>query len=171
MSYKALLTYNNGSATYFETFINKNIENFVINFAKKNNFHWQISFDFLQNDNWDIYLIECNPRTTSWIHLLKNIPDFKDTLENFITKKTYKSFILNKKIRTWFIFVNLLYTFKLSKIWFWFLSLFNDIVFDKNDIKPFLYQIKLLWYYKRISKEKNISLSEVTSYDIEYDWI
>lgn len=171
MSYKALLTYNNGSTTYFETFINKNIENFVIQFAKKYLFHWQISFDFFQKDNGDIYLIECNPRTTSGIHLLKNIPTFQETLENFINKKSYIPFILKEKVRAWFIFVNFLYTFSLSKIWFWFSSLFTDIVFDKNDMQPFLYQTKLLKYYKKISKEKNITLSEVTSYDIEYDGI
>jgi hypothetical protein len=64
-----------------------------------------------------------------------------------------------------------LYTFKIKKFFTWINSLSYDIVFDIKDILPFLKQAQLLLYYKNLANEKNMSLSQVTSYDIEYDGI
>ncbi len=168
--YSVLLSYKNGSATFFQTCTSAIILNFVTNFAKKYNFHWHISFDFIKKNNGDFFLIECNPRITSGIHLLKNENAFKETVEKTLLKNSISPFILTKKKKAWFFFVNLLFAYKFSNMAVWFQSLFTDIVFDLHDIKPFFYQLRLIQYYKKISKEKYISLSEVTTYDIEYNW-
>lgn len=52
----------------FEATRNGPILDFLKLFAEKHNFSGQISFDFIQNEK-DLFLIECNPRATSGIHL------------------------------------------------------------------------------------------------------
>lgn len=170
LSYKGILNYKNWSTTYFENFENQEILNFVKNFAKKYKFNWQLSFDYIKDFDWKIYLIECNPRTTSWIHLLKNNKDFKNTFSNFINWKKYDEFLLKWSVKKSFSLINLFFTFNIKKLKKWINSLLRDVVFDVKDIKPFFSQINLLIYYKKLSKEKKLSISEATSIDIEYDW-
>lgn len=171
LNYNCLLTYNNGSATFFESFENDDILNFVKIFAKKYNINWQISFDYIIQSDGKVCLIECNPRTTSWLHLLRNNDEFKNTFLTYLKWISYKPYVLKKKVRTWFFFINLLYTFSVKKFSYWIDSLTCDVVFDTKDISPFLRQLSLLKYYKNLSRKKNMTLTQVTSYDIEYDWI
>ena len=170
LNYKSILNYKNWASTYFESFENDSILNFVRNFAKKFDFDWQISFDFIITSDNKIYLIECNPRTTSWLHLLKNNAEFKETFLNYAKQKPYNEFILKWTIWKWLSFINLMYTFDLKKVKHWLKSLVSDVVFDTKDYKPFVWQIKLLKWYKKIAKEKNIALSEVTVFWLDYDW-
>lgn len=51
------------------------IEAWVSKFAKGLNLTGQVSFDFIQTDDGQIYAIECNPRTHSAITMFYNHPD------------------------------------------------------------------------------------------------
>jgi predicted ATP-grasp superfamily ATP-dependent carboligase len=51
------------------------IENWIRQFAKSLNLTGQVSFDFIQADDGEIYAIECNPRTHSAITMFYNHPD------------------------------------------------------------------------------------------------
>jgi predicted ATP-grasp superfamily ATP-dependent carboligase len=51
------------------------IENWIRQFAKSLNLTGQVSFDFIQADDGEIYAIECNPRTHSAITVFYNHPD------------------------------------------------------------------------------------------------
>jgi len=57
---------------YFKPIKNSTISAFIREFCKKHNYTGQIGFDLIVNDN-GVYLIECNPRATSGVHLLKNM--------------------------------------------------------------------------------------------------
>lgn len=60
---------NQSAATYFMPIENSIISTFMHAFALKHHFHGQISFDFIQHKE-NIYVIECNPRATSGLHLI-----------------------------------------------------------------------------------------------------
>ncbi len=171
LNYKCLLTYNNWSATFFENFESTAILNFVKAFARKNSLSWQISFDYIMKEDGTVYLIECNPRTTSGIHLLWNDESFRQTFTGFISGAPYTEFILKSPVRNGFLFVNLVFTFSIKKLSYWLLSLRYDVVFCLRDIYPFLIQIRLLNYYKRYAKKRGMTIPQATSYDIEYDGV
>lgn len=67
--YKPDYCVNHSAATYFQPIENKNITIFMNAFAKQHHFHGQISFDFIEHQG-DCYVIECNPRATSGLHLM-----------------------------------------------------------------------------------------------------
>lgn len=169
MNYECVLTYNGWSGTFLESFQNATIENFVQNFCEKYDFNWQISFDYMITSDGKAYLIECNPRPTSGIHLLKNDTEFQKRLETFSMEEKQELYSLRSGIKNGFSLINLIYTFQIKKFFTWIESLSHDVVFDLSDIKPFFKQPILLKYYQKLAREKHMSLSEVTSYDIEYN--
>nr|WP_086939059.1 ATP-grasp domain-containing protein [Thaumasiovibrio occultus] len=62
---------NGSAATGFEPVTIPEIEAFSRQFGDKFRFHGQAAFDFIQTAE-GLYVIECNPRATSGIHLLAN---------------------------------------------------------------------------------------------------
>ncbi|MES2676597.1 MAG: ATP-grasp domain-containing protein [Pseudomonadota bacterium] len=61
-----------GSGIYFEVTQPKAIEEFVQTFARETNYNGQVAFDFIEDNNGDFFVLECNPRATSGIHLFNN---------------------------------------------------------------------------------------------------
>ncbi len=58
-----------GSGVYFEPSNHSLIENFVRQWVNKMNFHGQLGFDFIENQDGEVFVLECNPRGTSGAHL------------------------------------------------------------------------------------------------------
>ncbi len=58
-----------GAGVYFEPSDHPVIENFVREWVKKLNFHGQFGFDFIEQDDGEVFVLECNPRGTSGAHL------------------------------------------------------------------------------------------------------
>lgn len=70
------------ASIYFESIEEPVITHFVKQLSKKHNFTGQISFDFIRNDK-GVYLLECNPRATSGVHLCRDV----DLASAFIEKR------------------------------------------------------------------------------------
>jgi predicted ATP-grasp superfamily ATP-dependent carboligase len=169
MNYECVLTYKGWSGTFLESFQNETIENFVKVFCKKYKINWQIAFDYIISADGKVYLIECNPRPTSGIHLFKKDTEFQKRIQDFKTQEKQTLYSLRAGIKNGFSFINLIYTFQIKFFFTWIESLGYDVVFDLADIKPFFKQLILLRYYKKLAREKHMTISEVTSYDIEYN--
>ena len=60
---------NGSAATYFQPIEHEAINTFINAFAKQFQFHGQVSFDFIEHQG-ECYVIECNPRATSGLHLV-----------------------------------------------------------------------------------------------------
>ena len=58
-----------GSGIYFEAIDHHLIREYVARFVAAHQFHGQIGFDFMQTQEGDVYVLECNPRATSGVHL------------------------------------------------------------------------------------------------------
>lgn len=69
-AYRPRYLLNGAAATYFEPLHDPRLEDFVAQFAAQNVYHGQAAFDFI-DDGIDLWLIECNPRATSGLHLLR----------------------------------------------------------------------------------------------------
>ncbi|RYY73521.1 MAG: ATP-grasp domain-containing protein [Gammaproteobacteria bacterium] len=61
-----------GSGIYFEVTHPAAIENFVQNFARETGYTGQVGFDFIEDDSGKLFVLECNPRATSGVHLFNN---------------------------------------------------------------------------------------------------
>jgi predicted ATP-grasp superfamily ATP-dependent carboligase len=60
-----------GSGYYFEPVRSAAIETFTSRFVAAAEYTGQIAFDFIEAANGIVYVIECNPRATSGIHLFR----------------------------------------------------------------------------------------------------
>ncbi len=91
--YKPMYLLNHAASTYFEYYEDSRCEAFIIEFAKVNNFHGQIAFDFI-DDGDDLYVLECNPRATSGLHLLSSSitiePDGRLSKTSDIPRESYR---------------------------------------------------------------------------------
>lgn len=68
-AYRPKYCLNGAAATYFEQYHDERLQEFIIQFGKRTKFHGQVAFDFIEH-NGLLYVIECNPRATSGIHLM-----------------------------------------------------------------------------------------------------
>ncbi len=59
-----------GSGIYFLNYAEPRIQQFVEQFVMHQAYTGQIGFDFMVSDNNQVYVLECNPRATSGLHLL-----------------------------------------------------------------------------------------------------
>lgn len=65
-----------GAGICFAPAAHEQIENFVTEFVGKQRFTGQISFDFIVSPDRGAFVIECNPRATSGVHLLPRDTDW-----------------------------------------------------------------------------------------------
>jgi predicted ATP-grasp superfamily ATP-dependent carboligase len=65
-----------GAGIFFEPQNQPQVEQFVRAFVGAHTFTGQISFDFITGYDGDTYVIECNPRATSGVHLLDKDTDW-----------------------------------------------------------------------------------------------
>jgi hypothetical protein len=63
-----------GSGIYFMAIEDEGIRSFVQEFVARQQFTGQIGFDLMQAEDGKLYVLECNPRATSGLHLFKSLP-------------------------------------------------------------------------------------------------
>ena len=59
-----------GASLYFDPIEFDSAHSFVASFVKKHHLSGQFAFDFIETKEKDLFLLECNPRATSGVHLL-----------------------------------------------------------------------------------------------------
>lgn len=78
--YHPKYTAGSSAGIYFEPKKLESIDKFLYEFIEKIKFTGQISFDFI-NASDGLYVIECNPRATSGLHLIANQINWKKIFE------------------------------------------------------------------------------------------
>jgi len=68
---------NDSAASYFQPYYDSRLENFIETFAKETNYRGQVAFDFI-DDGKDLYILECNPRATSGLHIISENLEYKE---------------------------------------------------------------------------------------------
>ena len=95
--YDPMYPLNGSASTYFRRVAEPRILDFVARFAAQNAYHGQVAFDFI-DDGREIYVIECNPRATSGIHLLAGALSFADGRWHFDESRVGTAATVSKKL-------------------------------------------------------------------------
>lgn len=95
--YDPMYPLNGSASTYFRRVAEPRILDFVARFAAQNAYHGQVAFDFI-DDGREIYVIECNPRATSGIHLLAGALSFADDRWHFDESRVGTAATVSKKL-------------------------------------------------------------------------
>ncbi|GIW23022.1 MAG: hypothetical protein KatS3mg068_2029 [Candidatus Sericytochromatia bacterium] len=157
-----------GSTIYFENIKEDKILEIVSKIVKKLNYTGQISFDFIKSKNDNLfYPIECNPRTTSGVVLFDK--------EDNISKAFFEDNVFiepKSNLKKMYAIAMILYELPKFKNYLKFFSDFfkaKDVIYEKNDFKPFINQFMIIKDYYKIAKKLNISILEASTIDIEWN--
>ncbi|MEM1244426.1 MAG: hypothetical protein AAGG80_06385, partial [Pseudomonadota bacterium] len=167
VTYEPMYRIPGSASMYFKAINHDKVANFVKNFVKKFNFTGQISFDIIDNND-NIYLIECNPRASSGLHLL-----YQSNLANAFQKKIFQ-LIVNEKpsMLSYAMYLSALpRSLKLSALKKWrknFLQA-REIIYDKTDKSFFIYQFFTLFELMLYMLVKRSGFRHISTYGINYD--
>jgi glutathione synthase/RimK-type ligase-like ATP-grasp enzyme len=165
-NYQVNYTAGKGAAIQFIHTPHPGIKKWLEKYFRHSKVTGQFAFDFIETESGEIYVIECNPRATSGVHLFQhvNIADSflglnKETLEPlFETKRMIGLAMLVYGIRSGR-FIDFLKTYFGSK----------DVIWSIKDMKPFFYQFYTYFQIIRKSRKLNISAMEASTVDIEWN--
>lgn len=165
-NYKVNYTAGKGAAIQFQHITHQGIRAWLEKFFQNSKMTGQFAFDFIETETGEIYVIECNPRATSGVHLFQhlNISDSflglnKEILEPLpTTNRMIGLAMLFYGIRSES-FVSFLRTCLKSK----------DIIWSIKDLKPFFYQFYTYFEIISLSRKLNISVMEASTVDIEWN--
>ena len=145
------------------------IEAFNRAFIEQHQYHGQVAFDFIEDEvQGGIYVIECNPRGTSGIHLM-NLQDLQSAVfEEGPQARTHQRLMAFKPILNWY---NLL-----GKLGGGYKATLKEDLVDCMDIlapegegrvsrRRWLLMLEMVWRMLR----HRMSLAESTTYDIEWN--
>lgn len=173
-AYLPAYTAGRGAAIYFKPVQHQPLMEWVKHFVAHASFTGQISFDFIETNDGTIYPIECNPRTTSGIHLLPYNNALMEAMigghlddEILRTPPSHPATMLLPAI---FIYSYRLLPF--PKRWFaWLSDVYKgkDVVFCTSDIGPFFEQFRIVWESWNTARKHRVSLTEATTLDIEWN--
>lgn len=159
-----------GSSVYFKAVSKPKIYDQVQSLVRALNYTGQISFDFIERTDGQVFVLECNPRCTSGAHLTSNInweSVFSETqLDNSLVPSTLRSKMVALAM--------LIYgmrapnTHGLKK----FINAYknaDDVIASRKDWKPsigqFLSLLEIFWRSIRCNQSLKVTSTE----DIEWD--
>ena len=167
--YKSNFTAGLGATISFEHHDRKDIEQFVSKVVEYLNFTGQISFDFIVNDRNHAIPIECNPRSTSGLHL------FDQEVVNALILQSEKCLFPHKgkketiKLAMFLYGVPQVRTIHKLREWVKVVISYKDNIFRIRDPFPYFYQIVSLMKIWRDSKKNDRTLLQKTTFDISWD--
>lgn len=166
--YESKFHAGDGATIQFQSVYHEAINSWVTSFVKNFKFSGQIAFDFRVNPSGEVFAIECNPRLTSGIHLFRN----RSLVQAFFGQgdKILKPQEEPMKM-TLPILLYLLPNIRKNGVTSTLQTLFQgkDIVWDKEDRKPFWKQVFSYYQFWRLARKHKISTMEATTYDISWD--
>ena len=169
-TYPTTFTAGIGSSIAFKNKDYPEVFTWISEYVKKINYTGQIAFDFIQTPGKEVYVIECNPRATSGIHLFDETNLTRAFLENsekIITPgKSAKAVIFLAMLTYGLASVN-----SFGKLISWMKTFFSskDIVFKMSDPLPFIHQFYILAGLGFIALKNKIKITEVSTMDIEWN--
>jgi hypothetical protein len=182
-TYPTIFTAGQGATIAFQHVEHPAIFNWVRKFVAMFSVTGQMSFDFIQSTDGEVYALECNPRATSGVHLLASHPQF---VESFFDPSMHSASVQRTEMNCvtplennsqMHAFAMLMYglpeSFRKNRLKQWVKTFFasDDVILDAKDPQPFLLQFRSLLFYLKLAREKGISLLEASTFDIEWNGI
>ncbi|MEM6804699.1 MAG: ATP-grasp domain-containing protein [Bacteroidota bacterium] len=157
--YKPQYRFQGGASMFFQPIWKEQIFESVKSFGEKIAFHGQLCFDLIEA-NEKAYVIECNPRATSGLHL------FGDKIassvlfgKEYILRNPQQAYALKSAI----FFSNPFHLFRKD------VRQSKEVVFSWKDPFPFLMQIFGLLEFLTTSFREKITLTQSMTYGIAYN--
>jgi len=169
VSYKPTYRFGQGASIYFAAIAKPAILQFVSEFCARYQFTGQIGFDFIQTTKGTLYVLECNPRATSGIHLLAQNADFFKAflgeLERPILAFKAKPRMLGLLMLTRLIGQAFTRQKRIGLDY----TRAKDVIYSPHDLKPFLLQPLLLLQGLGQALRHRTSVTAATTLDIEWN--
>ena len=159
------------SSYYFEPYRSSKIQDFVANFVRKINFTGQISFDFIESEDGEITVLECNPRAISGLHLFAR----NDLIPTAITSERNDCLVPSHDrpgmISAIMLSAGLGSALKNSKLKTWWQDYqrADDVITATGDRRTLAGAMLDLGSYSRIALTQGCNLREASTRDIEWD--
>ena len=169
-SYHSPYRAGQGAGIYFTAHASESIERFVRRFAKAHAYTGQLAFDFMKDTQGNLFVLECNPRLTSGIHLFSEASKAGDAILNTLPIGLD---LLRPDGKT--------LPMLASMMWFYGLGQNNpagflrdyragqDVLWSPRDAGPFFYQPLSLLEMSVRSLAHRTSLISATTLDIEWN--
>jgi predicted ATP-grasp superfamily ATP-dependent carboligase len=173
-TYKQLIATPNGTAAIcFQAIEDMPIQKSIELFVSKINYTGWISFDIIKKSNGDFFYIECNPRTSLGICLFNPKILAKTLLEASSDIKFQNAVTIGAKAQIALVSIEcvLRRLFKGSLQFKELKSLMTseDIIFDRSDLYPYIYQFACYIYVKYIALKLKTSFLYAGTYDLEWN--
>ena len=180
-AYPTIFTAGQGATIAFQHVEHPAIFTWVQKFIMEFHVTGQMSFDFIQSDEGQVYALECNPRATSGVHLLASHPQFVESFFDTSTRfapvtrpeMDYLTPLENnsKMLASAMLMYGLPESFKKGQLKQWAKTFFtsSDVILDTKDSLPFVFQFRSLLLYLKLAREKGISPLEASTFDIEWN--
>jgi len=162
VAYEPKYLLNGAAATYFEPYSDERLEKFIVQFGEDTHYTGQVAFDFIDNGK-QLYVLECNPRATSGIHMLRGALAFVDGV--LVCKK-------NTKTNAYRVGTTLYTLFGLPSL---FKGKIRELHHDHkraNDVLdglPWYAQFLSMWGMLQRAIVYKKEITSASTFDIEYD--
>ncbi len=170
--YLTEFTAGQGSTIAFQHHPHAAIQRWVDQFVAQEQFTGQIAFDFIESAAGQVTALECNPRTTSGLHLLAAEPGLAQAFlacpEQPITPAAGARPQL-LALAMWVYGLPALRTPARFRRWAELMRAGRDVIFRLNDPLPALWQWVGLGYFLGQSWRRRITPLEASTYDIEWN--
>jgi predicted ATP-grasp superfamily ATP-dependent carboligase len=159
-AYQAGARINQSASLYLVAQPNTILENFTLRFIEQHGYHGQIAFDFIER-NGQFYLIECNPRGTSGVHLLS-----EQGLVNALIDQQPITYRLGDRQFSWPIkLFGLLGKVEFNEMY----HPHAEDILGKDDFFPKCLSLLSLAELAIIALRHHCTLTQASSYDIEWN--
>jgi predicted ATP-grasp superfamily ATP-dependent carboligase len=157
-----------GASIHFEHCSNPQIDNWVKRIVHKLSFTGQIAFDFIEVSSNRYLPIECNPRATSGLHLVSQIPNFTEAFLNGNAKFLKPEQSKSKSLKVPLLFSGWRSSQSL-KNWIYALIHSKDVVYLSRDPLPSLHQLATIFEFWIKGCKLGINTIEASTEDIEFN--
>lgn len=170
-TYPLQISLNKLLSLNYESVDHQGILNWVKAFVAKENFTGQIAFDFMESREGTLYPIECNPRSTSGVHLFQESDSldraYFDPNTPLITPQCGSA----KQLGVGMLMYGWRSALRDGKLKSFFQKFFtqSDIIYHKNDKLPFLMVPVMLPFYCLKSLQLKKSMPAAFHFDLEWD--
>jgi predicted ATP-grasp superfamily ATP-dependent carboligase len=168
-TYKPVYRAGRGAGIFFEPHNRPEIERFVRSFVNGHTFTGQVSFDFIVAPNAQTYVIECNPRATSGVHLLDKDADWNNMFGIDLEDRDHchTPRMEPKMVALAMLTYGLRNTRLRSFLADWMRA--DDVAFRRSDILPAVGQLATMTEFLLRAVTKSISPLAATTHDIEWN--
>jgi predicted ATP-grasp superfamily ATP-dependent carboligase len=170
-AYPVIHTMDGSSCLSFESIEHESIKRWVFAFAEALDLTGHAAFDFIETPEGDLYAIECNPRATSGIHLFRPQEGLAHAFLNQNQECVYPKVGNTQQILAGMLMFGWKDAFSHHVVPKFIRKLITtkDVVFSRQDPRPFFCEPFVLASYLWKSRIKRMSIPVMFTQDLDWD--